>query len=151
MVKWNKQLYSTKATFSLHPKTGLNTSQRLKSLVDDLVPGKSSTYVPTSKESDVTLTGCGYKDRRSRIPPLPVELLWAGWSGTSWGCADRCGTLCVCTVQSRRVRLCRVGSPGSPHHCPRLRSPLGSFSANRRQLDSNSMITQSKKKKRKHP
>lgn len=74
------------------------------------------------------LTGFGYRDKHSRIPPPPAGRPWAAVPGTSLGCESPHGTPCVCTAHCRRAHLCRAGWPGSPRHCPRHLTPPGSFS-----------------------
>lgn len=73
-----------------------------------------------------TLSLC--KDKRSRIPPQHAELPWAGWSGTSWGCASQCDKPCECTAHCPPGHPRRACSPGSPLRCLPHMSPLCSFS-----------------------
>ena len=83
---------------------------------------------PGGHGAEGRLTWFGCRGRRSRTPLQPAELPWAGWSGTSWGCACPHGTPCACIARSRRGRLCMAGSPGSPPHCLRHVSRSGSSS-----------------------
>ena len=76
-----------------------------------------------------SLTGFGCRDKHSRIPPPPAGQPWAAVPGTSLGCGSPRGIPCACTVHCRPAHLCRAGWPGSPRHCPRHSTPLGSFSA----------------------
>lgn len=97
--------------------------------------GASVTTAPTRPVSPVPsgpshpLTGFGYRDKRSRIPPPPAGLPWAAVPGTSLGCGSPRGTPCVCTAHCRRAHLCRAGWPGSPRHCPHHWTLPGSSSA----------------------
>lgn len=84
--------------------------------------------LPTRRLRWGGLTWSVCRGRRSKTPPLPAGPPWAGWSGTSWGCACPRGTPCACTGRSHRGRRCTAGSPGSPRRCPRRASRHGSSS-----------------------